>query len=60
MSTASQDLEVQLQTLQAEGATTIYKEKFTGTSTDRPQLKELLAQLQEKAFPLSKICLNVE
>ena len=47
VSTTGQDLEVQLQALLAEGVATIYKEKFTGTSTDRPQLNELLAQLQE-------------
>ena len=35
VSTTGQDLEAQLQALEAEGATTIYQEKFTGTSTKR-------------------------
>ncbi|MBC9702626.1 MAG: recombinase family protein [Leuconostoc sp.] len=47
VSTTGQDLEVQLQALEAEGAATIYQEKFTGTSTDRPQLNALMDQLQE-------------
>ncbi|MEK5334391.1 recombinase family protein [Lysinibacillus sp. FSL W8-0992] len=47
VSTISQELEVQLQALESEGATVIYKEKFTGTKTDRPQLNELLSQLNE-------------
>lgn len=47
VSTVSQELEVQLQALGNEGATVIYKEKFTGTKTDRPQLNELMGQLQE-------------
>ncbi len=33
--------------LGSEGATIIYKEKFTGTKTDRPQLNELLSKLKE-------------
>ncbi|MEK4125340.1 recombinase family protein [Lysinibacillus sp. FSL K6-0102] len=47
VSTISQELEVQLQALESEGATVIYKEKFTGTKTDRPQLNELLSKLKE-------------
>jgi len=47
VSTVSQELEVQLQALESEGATVIYKEKFTGTKTDRPQLNELLSRLEE-------------
>jgi len=47
VSTVSQELEVQLQALESEGATVIYKEKFTGTKTDRPQLNELLSKLEE-------------
>lgn len=47
VSTVSQELEVQLQVLESEGATVIYKEKFTGTKTDRPQLNELLSKLNE-------------
>ena len=47
VSTTGQDLEAQLQMLEHEGATVIYREKFTGTSTDRPELNKLLEQLQE-------------
>ena len=47
VSTASQELDVQIQALENEGATIIYKEKFTGTKTDRPQFNELLERLQE-------------
>lgn len=46
VSTQAQDLESQLQALKQEGATVIFQEKFTGTSTDRPQLNELLEVLQ--------------
>lgn len=35
-STVAQDLESQIQSLEPEGFTEIYKEKFTGTKTDRP------------------------
>jgi DNA invertase Pin-like site-specific DNA recombinase len=42
VSTAGQDLQAQLDALNNEGCTTIYKEKFTGTTTKRPQLAELL------------------
>jgi len=34
VSTVSQELDVQLQALENEGAIVIYKEKFTGTKTD--------------------------
>ncbi|MFJ7725076.1 recombinase family protein [Neobacillus sp. NPDC097160] len=49
VSTVSQDLEAQLQALKAEGCedSNIYSEKFTGTKTDRPQFKEILAKLEE-------------
>ncbi|WP_186673908.1 recombinase family protein [Sporosarcina sp. BP05] len=47
VSSAGQDLEVQLQALESEGCTVIYKEKFTGTTKERPQLKEVLDVLQE-------------
>lgn len=46
VSTAGQDLESQLQALQAEGCTTVYSEKLTGTNTGRPRLQELLGALQ--------------
>ncbi|WP_376781214.1 recombinase family protein [Lysinibacillus pakistanensis] len=44
---AIQDLEAQIQQLEQNGATKIYKEKFTGTITDRPQFNELLNELKE-------------
>lgn len=47
VSTQAQELESQIQALEHEGATIIYKEKFTGLKTDRPQLNKLLAVLQE-------------
>jgi DNA invertase Pin-like site-specific DNA recombinase len=46
VSTVSQDLESQLQTLKAEGCEEIYSEKFTGTKTDRPRFNELLERLE--------------
>lgn len=47
VSTTTQDLEVQIKALQAEGCEVIYKEKFTGTKTDRPEFNKLLEALQE-------------
>lgn len=47
VSTESQELEVQLQTLKEEGCVKIYSENFTGTKTDRPKLKELRSILKE-------------
>jgi DNA invertase Pin-like site-specific DNA recombinase len=47
VSTIHQDLQSQLQALKAEGCEKIYQEKFTGTSTDRPELKELLSESKE-------------
>ena len=47
ISIIAQDLEVQIQTLQAEGCEVIYKEKFTGTKTDRPEFNKVLEALQE-------------
>jgi DNA invertase Pin-like site-specific DNA recombinase len=47
VSTLSQDLESQLQTLEREGCNYIYSEKFTGTKTDRPKFIELLSLLKE-------------
>ncbi|MBE1556559.1 DNA invertase Pin-like site-specific DNA recombinase [Filibacter limicola] len=47
VSTASQDLEAQLQALEKEGCDKIYSEKFTGTKADRPQFVELLSILEE-------------
>jgi DNA invertase Pin-like site-specific DNA recombinase len=47
VSTIAQDLEVQIQALEAEGCEVIYKEKFTGTKTDRPEFNKVLEALQE-------------
>lgn len=47
VSTQAQDLESQIQALQNEGCSEIISEKFTGTSTDRPQLNQLMNQLQK-------------
>ncbi|OJD62932.1 recombinase family protein [Bacillus sp. NH11B] len=47
VSTIAQDLEFQIQALQAEGCEVIYKEKFTGTKTDRPEFNKVLEALQE-------------
>lgn len=47
VSTLNQDLESQLESLHNEGASIIYREKFTGTTTDRPQLNEVLSKLNE-------------
>ncbi|QFG00433.1 recombinase family protein [Psychrobacillus glaciei] len=47
VSTQQQELEIQLQALEQEGATVIYQEKFTGTKTDRPELNKLLERLQD-------------
>ena len=45
VSTDSQDLSNQLAQLQAAGCATIFREKITGTTADRPQLKKLIATL---------------
>lgn len=47
VSTWSQDLTSQINTLKKEGCDHIYEEKFTGTKTDRPQLNELISVLKE-------------
>jgi DNA invertase Pin-like site-specific DNA recombinase len=49
VSTIGQDLQAQLDALTNEGCQmeNIYKEKFTGTTTHRPQLDALLDRLQE-------------
>lgn len=47
VSTKHQDLNVQLQTLNEEGCDVIYSEKFTGTTTERPELEKVLALLSE-------------
>ncbi|MGC7931108.1 recombinase family protein [Lysinibacillus sp. VIII_CA] len=47
VSTVAQDLESQIQLLESEGCTEIYKEKFTGTKTDRPVFNEVMSLLTE-------------
>ena len=47
VSTVAQDLESQIQLLESEGCMQIYKEKFTGTKTDRPVFNEVMALLTE-------------
>lgn len=46
VSTAGQELEVQIQALKEAGCDTIYEEHFTGTKTDRPALNEVLSVLR--------------
>lgn len=47
VSTVGQDLQSQIDTLNAEGCEVIYSEKFTGTSTDRPEFQKVLNVLDE-------------
>ncbi|KPN89528.1 recombinase family protein [Lysinibacillus sp. ZYM-1] len=47
VSTVAQDLESQIQSLESEGCSEIYKEKFTGTKTDRPVFNEIMELLTE-------------
>lgn len=46
VSTLHQDLESQIQSLQKEDCKKIYKDKFTGTKTDRPEFNKLLETLK--------------
>jgi len=47
VSTANQDLELQIQLLEKEDCDKIYSEKYTGTKADRPKFLELLSILKE-------------
>ncbi|MFE4522006.1 recombinase family protein [Cytobacillus firmus] len=47
VSTKGQDLTQQIEALKAEGCEVIHKEKFTGTTTSRPKLEEVISLLQE-------------
>lgn len=46
VSTAGQDLESQIEMLNAEGCEKIYSEHFTGTRKDRPEFQTLLSELK--------------
>lgn len=48
VSTTDQKLESQIENLKAAGAKKIYQEKFTGTTTERPEFQKLLSQLKKK------------
>jgi DNA invertase Pin-like site-specific DNA recombinase len=43
VSTDTQDLTAQLKDLKAAGCERVFKEKVTGATADRPQLKKLMA-----------------
>jgi DNA invertase Pin-like site-specific DNA recombinase len=47
VSTEEQNLEIQLQALQAAGCGSIFQEKLSGKNRNRPELKRLLDQLRE-------------
>jgi DNA invertase Pin-like site-specific DNA recombinase len=47
VSTLGQELDVQIEKLQAEGCNKIIEEKFTGTKMERPQFSKLLEELKE-------------
>src|SRR5699024_10455586 len=47
VSTIHQDLEGQLQVLKNEGCENIFQDKLTGTHKNRPQLQQLLHEIQE-------------
>lgn len=46
VSTNDQKLETQIELLKSAGAEAIYQEKFTGTTTDRPEFTKLIHLLQ--------------
>ena len=47
VSTVEQNLQSQIEQLEAEGCTKIYKDKFTGTKKDRPEFQKLLKVLKD-------------
>lgn len=47
VSTAGQDLPTQIEMLKKNGAEHIYQEKYTGTSSKRPQFQKLLEVIEE-------------
>ena len=46
VSTADQDLGIQLEALKAAGAEDIYQEKISGKNADRPELKRIMAAIK--------------
>lgn len=46
VSTAGQDLEVQIDELEKRGCEKIYSEHYTGTKTDRPEFQKLLNKIE--------------
>ncbi len=53
VSTAAQDLTGQRGQLKHAGCEKVYCEKITGTYADRPQLRKLLASLDDRAAPVT-------
>jgi len=47
VSTMGQDLSSQLKALKEEGCEKVYRDKFTGTKSDRPEFTKLLSLLKE-------------
>ena len=53
VSTAAQDLTAQRAQLAIAGCARTYCEKIIGTYADRPQLRKLLASLDDRAVPVT-------
>ena len=47
VSTAQQDYATQIADLKRAGATQIYKDKYTGTTADRPEFDKLMTQIKK-------------
>lgn len=47
VSTVDQKLDLQMQALKKAGCTKIFREKVSGASRDRPELKRMLDQIRE-------------
>ena len=48
VSTKEQNLTLQIDALKKEGCKIIFEEKMSGTKSDRPELKKMMAQLREE------------
>ena len=46
VSTAQQDYATQIEDLKRAGATKIFKDKYTGTTADRPEFDKLMAKIK--------------